>query len=53
MDEIDAAVAGGMRDGWIKPHIGKVYSLEEAPNAHEDIINNKGTQGRLIFKVSS
>ncbi|XP_061184088.1 quinone oxidoreductase-like [Saccostrea echinata] len=53
MDEIDAAVAAGMRDGWIKPHIGKVYTLDQAPTAHEDVINNKGAQGRLIFKVSS
>nr|XP_022323045.1 quinone oxidoreductase-like isoform X2 [Crassostrea virginica] len=51
LNEIDAAVSAGMRDGWVKPHIGKMYTLEQAPVAHDDVINNKGAQGRLIFKI--
>lgn len=51
MDEIDAAVSAGMRDGWIKPPIGKTYTLDQAPAAHNDVINNQGTLGRLIIKV--
>lgn len=51
MDEIDAAVSAGMRDGWVKPPIGKTYTLDQAPAAHNDVINNQGTLGRLIFKV--
>lgn len=51
MDEIDAAVSAGMRDGWVKPPIGKTYTLDQAPDAHNDVINNQGTLGRLIIKV--
>lgn len=51
MDEIDAAVSAGMRDGWVKPPIGKTYTLDQAPAAHNDVINNQGTLGRLIIKV--
>lgn len=51
MDEIDAAVSAGMRDGWVKPPIGKTYTLDQAPAAHNDVINNQGTLWRLIFKV--
>lgn len=51
MDEIDAAVSAGMRDGWVKLPIGKTYTLDQAPAAHNDVINNQGTLGRLIIKV--
>ena len=46
-----ADIAKGMNDGWVKPHIFKEYSLEEAPLAHDEVINSGKTLGKRIFKL--
>ena len=38
-----------MKDGWLKPYIGKTYTFEQAQEAHNEIINSKGAQGKLVF----
>jgi NADPH:quinone reductase-like Zn-dependent oxidoreductase len=35
----------------LKPIVGKVYKLEEAANAHFDVINKTETTGRLTLKI--
>ena len=36
-------------EGKLKPHIDKLYSLEQAPQALEDIANRKA-RGKLIIE---
>ncbi|XP_056388664.1 quinone oxidoreductase [Hyla sarda] len=47
--EAGAALFGGMESGWLKPLIGPEYPLEKAPQAHEDIIQNSGATGKMVF----
>lgn len=49
--ELHAAIQAGMRTGWVNPHVGKIYSLDKAGDAHRDIINNSGSQGKLVIKL--
>ena len=35
----------------VKPVIGKVYPIEDADKAQNDVINNNGTHGRLTLKL--
>lgn len=47
------ALLDGQASGWLKPVVGKVYSLEEAGKAHYDVIHNSGTQGKLVLDTTS
>ncbi|KAM8930144.1 quinone oxidoreductase-like [Pelodytes ibericus] len=47
--EIAAALIGGMEAGWLKPVIGREYTLEYAAQAHKDIIQSKGDTGKMIL----
>ncbi|XP_068210141.1 quinone oxidoreductase-like isoform X2 [Palaemon carinicauda] len=49
--EIAAAIVDGIMAGWVKPIVDKVYSMEEAGQAHHDIIHSKGAKGKLIVKI--
>ncbi|CAC5384480.1 qor [Mytilus coruscus] len=49
--EMNASIQTGMQKGWVKPHIGKEYSLNQSSAAHNDVINNTGTQGKLVIKL--
>lgn len=46
-----AAVQGGMEVGWLRPIVGKEFSLEKACDAHEDIINGSGALGKTVCNV--
>ena len=35
----------------VKPVMGKIYSIQEANTAQNDVINNSGTTGRLTLKI--
>jgi NADPH:quinone reductase-like Zn-dependent oxidoreductase len=35
----------------IKPVLGKIYPIEQIAIAHNDVINNSGTHGRLTLKL--
>ncbi|XP_033732342.1 quinone oxidoreductase-like [Pecten maximus] len=50
-EQMHAGIREGMSAGWLKPHIGHTYTLEQAPQAHNDIINTKGATGKLILKI--
>ncbi|ESO92758.1 hypothetical protein LOTGIDRAFT_232898 [Lottia gigantea] len=45
------AMEAGINYGWVKPHIGQTFSLEEANKAHDVVINNSGAQGKIILKI--
>ncbi|KAM4641486.1 zeta-crystallin-like [Discoglossus pictus] len=49
--ETAAALFGGMEAGWLKPQIGPEYTLEQAPQAHEDIIQTSGATGKMVFVI--
>ncbi|NP_001086430.1 crystallin zeta L homeolog isoform X1 [Xenopus laevis] len=49
--ETAAALFGGMEAGWLKPLIGPEYPLEKASQAHEDIIQNSGATGKMVFVI--
>jgi len=53
-DELKMANAylhNGLKHNYLKPFIGKIYPLEEAAQAHTDVIHNSGTCGRLTLKI--
>ena len=46
-----AFLEAGALTGWVQPHVGKEYPLEDAAAAHNDVINNSGTMGKLVLKL--
>nr|KAG5710572.1 hypothetical protein BaRGS_013218 [Batillaria attramentaria] len=49
--ETTAFLEDGMVSGWLQPVVGKEYPLEDVAKAHDDIINNTGTLGKLVLKL--
>lgn len=47
--EYSDALVQGMKDGWVRPVIAKEYKLEEAQQAHQDMMNKHGANGKLVF----
>ncbi|CAG2057497.1 unnamed protein product [Timema podura] len=51
LSEMGAAIVKGIEEGWVSPVVAREYELEEAAQAHHDIIHNTGTLGKLVFKL--
>ncbi|XP_077133695.1 quinone oxidoreductase-like [Ranitomeya variabilis] len=49
--EAGAALLGGMESGWLRPLIGPEYPLEEAAQAHEDIMQSSGATGKMVLVI--
>ncbi len=49
LDEIHAAVFGGLTQGFLKPPVSKVLPLDEAPAAHHEIIKQKAA-GKIVLQ---
>lgn len=47
-DEIHAAIYEGLSNGYLNPMINKVFRLEEAPDAHRDVIESKSA-GNIVL----
>jgi NADPH2:quinone reductase len=47
----NAYLQNGLQKGYFKPLLGKIYPLEQAAQAHTDVIYNSGTCGRLTLKI--
>lgn len=47
--EITAAIAAGLKAGFLSPVVGHEYSLHQASEAHRDIIESKGARGKLVL----
>ncbi|XP_063244827.1 zeta-crystallin-like isoform X2 [Bacillus rossius redtenbacheri] len=50
-EEAGKVLMYGIEDGWVKPVIAREYTLEQAAQAHLDIIENPGATGKLVFTV--
>lgn len=50
-EEINAYLQKGLNESYLKPLLGNIYPLEEAAQAHKDVIFNSGTIGRLTVKI--
>lgn len=50
MVEMHAAIVAGLRDGTLKPVVGRELPLEEAPRAHEAVMA-PGAHGKIVLKV--
>lgn len=46
-----AALQAGMEIGWLIPVIGSQYPLEKVAQAHENIINSSGANGKMILLI--
>lgn len=51
VSEAGEAVVRGVREGWIEPVVDKEYPMEQARQAHVDIIESKGAKGKLVLKI--
>lgn len=47
--EMTAAIAAGLNAGFLSPVVGHEYSLDQASEAHRDIIESKGAKGKLVL----
>jgi len=49
--EIIEAIQTGLREGYLKPVISKIYSLKDAPQSHREIIKpESGAKGKIVLK---
>ncbi|XP_035279616.1 quinone oxidoreductase isoform X1 [Anguilla anguilla] len=49
--ECAAALLTGMDSGWLKPAVGPQYTLDEASEAHKDIIKSSGATGKMVLTM--
>ena len=50
-DEYHSAIYAGIKNKWLVPIIGKEFSLQNASDAHQDIIHGKGALGKMVLNV--
>lgn len=48
LEQIHKAISHGLETGTLKPPIGRTFRLEEAPLAHDEIINSKAN-GKIVL----
>lgn len=51
MKETALTVCLGLKEGWLKPIVDRVYPLKNVSDAHHDIIHSKGAKGNLILSM--
>lgn len=51
LQETARAIGVGVEEGWLRPLVGKEYRLEQAGQAHEEIINGAGALGKVVLTV--
>ena len=51
LKESHAAIQAGMEAGWLRPIVGKEFTLGQAAAAHEEIIGGSGALGKLVLNV--
>ncbi|XP_031573088.1 quinone oxidoreductase-like [Actinia tenebrosa] len=49
--ETIAALNAGAEAGWLRPIIGRELSLSEVVQAHTEIIETKGAQGKMVLTI--
>ncbi len=50
MNEIHTAIFDGLSEGFLNPFIGKTFALNDAPDAHREVIEGKSF-GKIILDV--
>lgn len=50
MAEMHAAIVAGLRNGTLKPVVGREFPLGEAPRAHEAVMA-PGAHGKIVLKI--
>ena len=48
---INAYLQQGLKHGYLKPVLGRIYPLAEAAQAQTDVISNTGAYGRLTLQI--
>jgi hypothetical protein len=48
---MNAYLQNNFQYGYFQPLLGKIYPLEEASQAHIDIIDSSGACGRITLKI--
>ncbi|XP_068604838.1 quinone oxidoreductase [Brachionichthys hirsutus] len=49
--ECAALLFAGMESGWLRPVVGSQYPLDEAAQAHHDIIQSAGAAGKVVLTM--
>lgn len=49
--ECAAFLFSGAEAGWMKPAVGRLYQLDEAAQAHHDIIESPGASGKIVLTM--
>lgn len=50
-EEIHANIRKGLAGGYLRPVVGRSFSLEEAPQAHSEVIENRA-YGKIVLDIS-
>ena len=45
------AIQAGAEAGWLRPIVGKQYPLEEAAQAHHDLMYGSGAIGKMVLLI--
>jgi len=49
---MEAFISQGQADGWLRPLIGQQYSLQQAADAHVDVMAHKiSTSGKIVLNM--
>lgn len=51
LHEAHAAIQAGIEAGWLRPVVGKEYALEQAAEAHYNLIYGRGAIGKMVLIV--
>lgn len=49
--ECAALLFSGMEAGWLRPVVGPQYPLDQAAQAHHDIIECPGAAGKIVLTM--
>ena len=41
----------GLRDGWVKPVLWRLWPLEKIGDAHREIMENNGAKGQFVLEI--
>ena len=52
LHEAHAAIRAGIEAGWLRPLVGKEYALEQAAQAHYDLMYGQGAIGKMVLIVN-
>ncbi|MCO6510028.1 MAG: NADPH:quinone reductase [Aridibacter famidurans] len=52
MEDIFEAIGNGLRGGYLEPVIGKAFALEDAPDAHREVIESRA-YGKIVLHPRS